>query len=214
MCVWEKGGGAKYANVFGGRSAKYLDQKVQDESTIKKAGDKLDASNGFSGGAPATANAQKAASNVGQSNVATLQSFQGSRVLRYGERNMVCMGDEVICNDPKDGKKVWSVKLKGDLAKSGGFLGAPPVAAGPSLFMTTLAGAVLQLDPATGETRKSWEVGKEMRFPPTVEGGRIFVGTQDGRMVCIETGDPKNAGWPQWGGNAQRTGVATPPQSS
>ncbi|RPH43594.1 MAG: hypothetical protein EHM91_08650, partial [Planctomycetota bacterium] len=56
-----------------------------------------------------------------------------------------------------------------------------------------------------------WEVGKEMRFPPAVEGGRIFVGTQDGRLVCIETGDPKNTGWPQWGGNAQRTGVATTP---
>jgi outer membrane protein assembly factor BamB len=217
-CVaWERsgsGGGGRYGSakmLVASKSAPYLDEKVQNDAALKKSGDKLDASNGFGGGAPATANAQKAAGNVGQSNVATLQSFQGSRVLRYGERNMVCMGDEVICSDPKDGKKVWSMKLKGDLAKSGGFLGAPPVAAGASLFMTTLAGAVLQLDPATGETRKSWDVGKEMRFPPAVEGGRIFVGTQDGRMVCIETGEPKNTGWPQWGGNAQRTGVAAMP---
>src|SRR6185503_11070041 len=152
---------------------------------------------------PATAKAAEALMNVGQSNVATLQSFQGSRVLRYGDRNVSCMGDEVICADPRDGKKAWTVKLKGDLAKSGGFLGAPPVAAGGSLFMTTLAGAVLQLKPETGETLKSWEIGREMRFPPTVEGGRIFVGTQDGRVVCIETGDPKHTGWPQWGGNAQ-----------
>ena len=104
------------------------------------------------------------------------------------------MGDEVVCNDPKDGKKVWSVKLKGDLEKSGGSWARRRRPRGPSLFMTTLAGAVLQLDPATGETRKSWEVGKEMRFPPTVEGGRIFVGTQDGRMVCIETGEREEHG--------------------
>lgn len=210
LCVVASGSGRDYSE----KAAKYLDAKVQDRAGLKLEAAKLDASNGFAGGAPDAANARKAAGNVGQSNVATLQSFQGSRVLRYGERNLACMGDEVICSDPKDGKKVWSMKLKGDLAKSGGFLGAPPVAAGGWLFVSTLAGAVLQIDPASGETHRTWEVGKEMRFPPTVEGGRIFVGTQDGRMVCIESGDPKNTGWPQWGGNAQRTGVATATRSS
>lgn len=207
LCVWEKGG-QRYANVFGARNATYLDEKVQDKAELKKSGQKLDASNGFAGGAPATANAGAARANVGQSNVATLQSFQGSRVLRYGTRNLVCMGDEVVCTDPLEGKNLWTVKLKGDLAKAGGFLGAPPVAAGAAIFMTTLAGTILQIDPTSGETRKSWEIRREMRFPPAVEGSRIFVGTQDGRMVCIETGDAKNTGWPQWGGNAQRTGVA------
>lgn len=210
LCVVAGGTGRDYNQ----KDARYLEAKVQKEADLKKAGDKLDASNGFGGGAPDSANAQLALRNVGQGNVATLQSFQGSRVLRYGDHNMACMGDEVICSDPKDGKKLWSVKLKGDLAKSGGFLGAPPVAAGGSLFLTTLAGAVLQLDPATGKTSKSWEVGREMRFPPAIEGGRIFVGTQDGRMVCIETGDAKISGWPQWGGNAQRTGVAGEPAKS
>lgn len=220
LAVWEKGGasagvgngggsGGRFGKVFAAKPAQYLEEKVQAEAEMKKTGDKLDASNGFGGGAPATAKAGEAARNVGQSNVATLQSFQGSRVLRYGSRNMACMGDEVVCTDPVEGKQLWSLKLKGDLVKAGGFLGAPPVAAGSSLFMTTLAGTVLQIDPASGETRKSWDVKHEMRFPPAVEGGRIFAGTQDGRMVCIETGDPKNSGWPQWGGNAQRTGVAS-----
>jgi outer membrane protein assembly factor BamB len=176
LCVLADGSGRDHNE----KAAKYLEKKVQNEAELKKSGDKLDAANGFGGGAPATAKAEPAAANVGQSNVATLQSFQGSRVLRYGERNLAC-------------------------------LGAPPVAANGSLFMATLAGAVLQLDPETGATRKTFEVGREMRFPPVVEGGRIFVGTQDGRMVCLETGDPKNSGWPQWGGNAQRTGVAATP---
>lgn len=209
LCVWEKGGGARYANVFGAREAKYLDQTVQNKAGLNEQGKKLDAGNGFGSGAPETAKAATASANVGQGSVSTLQSFQGSRILRCGTQNFSCMGDELLCADPRDGKKVWSVKLKGDLAKSGGFLGAPPVAAGASLFMTTLAGAVLQIDPKTGETRKSWEVGREMRFPPVVEGGRVVVGTQDGRVVCLETGDAKNTGWAQWGGNAQRTGVAS-----
>ncbi len=208
LVVWEKGGSAQYKNAFAAKRAAHLEAEVQDKALLKEAGAKLDASNGFSGGAPATAKAAQAAQVVGQSNVATLQSFQGSRILRYGDRNLSCMGDEVLCADPRDGKKLWSLKLKGDLAKSGGFLGAPPVAAGGSLFMTTLAGALLQLRPENGETLKSWELGHAMRFPPTVEGGRVFVATQDGRMICVETGDAKNTGWPQWGGNAQRTGVA------
>ena len=212
LCVWEKGGpqgAVRYANVFGAKKAVYLEKAVQEKAATKVMADKLDASNGFGGGAPQAAKPELAAAIIGQNNVATLQSFQGSRILRVGDRNFSCMGDEVMCADPRDGKKLWSVKLKGDLVKAGGFLGAPPVSAGASLFMTTLAGDVRQIDPATGETRKSWEIGREMRFPPTVVGGRVFVGTQDGRMVCIDTGDAKNTGWPQWGGNAQRTGVAS-----
>jgi outer membrane protein assembly factor BamB len=216
LAIWEKGGvasggggsGGRFGKVYIPKDSDYLNDKVQGAAELKKQGEKLDAGNGFSSGAPATANATAASKVVGQSNVATLQSFQGSRILRYGEHNFSCMGDELICADPRDGNKLWSVKLKGDLAKSGGFLGAPPVAAGGSIFMTTLAGAVLQIDPKSGETRKSWEVGRPMRFQPSVDGGRIFLGTHDGRMISIETGDPKATGWPQWGGNAQRTGVA------
>lgn len=118
------------------------------------------------------------------------------------------MGDEVVCDDPKDGKRLWSLKLKGDLAKQGGYLGAPPVAAGESLFMSTLAGAVLRIDPKTGEVRNTWELGHPMRYPPVVEGEKVFVGTHDGRVLSIDTGNPKDTGWPQWGGNAQRTGLA------
>jgi outer membrane protein assembly factor BamB len=208
LCVWERGGGGKFAATFGEKRAIYLDKKVQDAAALKVQADQLDAGNGFAGGAPQTAKALEAGDNVGQGNVSTLQAFQGSRVLRVGENNLTCMGDEVICADPRGGKRVWAVKLKGDLAKAGGFLGAPPVAAGGQVFLTTLAGSVLQLDPATGETRKSWDLKRPMRFPPVVEGGRIFVGTHDGRVVCLETSDPKLTGWPQWGGNAQRTGVA------
>lgn len=208
LAVWEKGGGARYANVFGEKKAVYLEEAVQDKAATKEQGVKLDAGNGFAAGAPATAKVEMAGKVVGQNNVSTLQSFQGSRILRFGENNLSCMGDEVVCADPVSGKTLWSMKLKGNLTEAGGFLGAPPVAAGGSLFMTTLAGAVVQLKPATGETVKSWDIGHPMRFPPAVAGGRIFVGTHDGRVAMIETGDPKNTGWPQWGGNAQRTGVA------
>jgi outer membrane protein assembly factor BamB len=207
LCVWDNKG-SRYGSLYSAKAARYLDSQVQQKAEMKADVAKLDAGNGFGGGAPATANAPAAVANVGQGNVASLQAFQGSRVLRWRDQNVACMGDEVVCADPKDGRKLWTIKLTGDLAKAGGFLGAPPVAAGPALFMATLSGAVLQLDPATGETKKTWAVGSPLRFPPSVQGGRIFAGTQDGKLVCIETGEASHTGWPQWGGNAQRTGVA------
>jgi len=56
------------------------------------------------------------------------------------------MGDSIVCNDPKTGKELWSYKLEGDLKKQGGFLGAPPAAAGGHLIATTLKGDVLRLN--------------------------------------------------------------------
>ncbi len=190
------------------KPATYLDAAAQRASGYAAKGMQLDAGNGFAGGAPASANAQAAMGNIGQMSVSTLQAFQGSRVLTYGQRNFNCMGDEVICTDRASGKSLWKVKLSGDLKKLGGFLAAPPAAAGGQIFLATLQGEVLQLHPDTGKLTKRYKVGSPVRFQPVVVDGRIYVGTQDGKLVCLDTGDKRFTGWPMWGGNAERTGVA------
>jgi outer membrane protein assembly factor BamB len=139
----------------GKKEAVYLDGKTQGRSAQKVAGNQLDAGNGFAGGAPAAANPTAALFNIGQDNVSTMQAFQGSRLLHINNRNFNCMGDEVICTDPSTGKEHWKLKLKGDLKKVGGALAAPPAAAGGHLFVVTLDGEVLQLDPIRGEKVKS-----------------------------------------------------------
>ena len=189
------------------REAIYLDEKVQRQSMLaKKAGD-LDAGNGFGGGAPAAANPQAGFSNVGQGNVSSMQAFQGSRILNFKDANYNCMGDELINTDPKDGKLRWKVKLKGDLAKQGGHLAAPPAAAGGQLFLTTLEGEVLQVDPDKGDVTKTYKVGFPIRHQPAIDGGRIYVGTQDGKVVCINTGDARFTGWVTWGANMAHTNI-------
>jgi outer membrane protein assembly factor BamB len=189
------------------RDAQYLDDKVQDLAKMKAVGGALDAGNGFAGGAPAAANLNAAKGNIGQSNVSTMQAFQGSRFLCAGGQNYNCMGDELLCTDPKTGNKLWGLKLEGDLKKEGGFLAAPPAAAGGQIFLTTLKGDVLQVEPEKGKITKTYKVSGELRFQPAIEGGRIYVGTQDGKLVCISTGDAKLTGWPCWGGNAAHTGA-------
>jgi outer membrane protein assembly factor BamB len=189
------------------RAAAYIDPKVQEKAKLRSAAKSLDAANGFAGGAPAAANASVAEDNIGQANVSTLQAFQGSRLLNSWGRNFSCMGDEIVCADPRTGKNLWSVKLQGDLKKQGGFLAAPPAAAGGQLFLATLNGAVLQLDPTNGKVTKTHKVGAAVRQQPAIVGGRIFVGTQDGKLVVIDTGDRKLTGWTTWGGNSAHTGA-------
>ena len=203
--AWSQSGGGQRASG-GTRDAVYLDAKVQRGSEQQKMNADLDAGNGFGGGAPMQANPDAAWGNVGYGNVCSMQAFQGSRVLHMGGRNYSCMGDAVVCNDPKTGAELWSHKLDGDLKKQGGFLGAPPAAAGGHLVITTLKGDVLRLD-AAGKVVKTWETKSPSRFQPAVEGGRIYVGTQDGKLICIDTGDKALTGWACWGGNPQHTGI-------
>jgi outer membrane protein assembly factor BamB len=188
------------------KAAPYLSHEVQARSSLGEQGKSLDASNGFSGGAPASANAQAAANNVGQASVATLQGFQGSRVLAYKDVNVSTMGDEVVCNDRKSGKQLWSHKLQGDLRQSGGAVAAPPAAAGDNILVGTLDGEVRLLDPKSGKLVKSFKIGSAIRSQPVVDKGWIYVGTEDGRVVGIKTGDDRLSGWPQWGKDAARSG--------
>jgi Ca-activated chloride channel family protein len=197
------------ANFAGAaKEAKYLDARVQGKTALKLQSKALDAGNGFAGGAPAAANAPAAAANIGQGNVSSMQAFQGSRLLHYGDANFNCMGDELVCTDPKDGKTRWSVKLKGDLEKQGGHLAAPPAAAGGSIFLSTLEGTVVQMEPDKGKIQNNWKVGAPIRSQPAIDGGRIYVGTQNGKVICIDTGDARLTGWSTWGANAAHTNVA------
>ena len=189
------------------KKADYLDKKAQASSHYAAESADDDAANGFGGGAPSSANAQAAAGNVGAANVSSMQSFQGSRILHMRGRNVNTMGDEVIATSSETGEKLWSYKLKGDVAKAGGFLGTAPLAAGHSVIMATLKGNVLVLDPETGKARAEYKVGAQIRAQPVVANGWIYVGTTDGRLVAINTHDAGLTGWPTWGGNAARTGI-------
>ena len=59
----------------------------------------------------------------------------------------------------------------------------------------------------TSTTLHTPETKSASRFQPAVEGGRIYVGTQDGKLICIDTGDKTLTGWNCWGGNPQHTGI-------
>lgn len=189
------------------KAAPYLDQKVQSKSSYSAKGKSNDAANGFTSGAPSSANTKTAFGNIGQASVNTLQAFQGSRVLPVGNRIVNTMGDEVLATDAESGKKLWSFSLKGDIKQEGGALGTSPFLAGNSVFVASLAGDVLRLDPKDGRLRQTYPVRSPVRAQPVAMAGWIYVGTEDGKLVAIDTKDPTVDGWPMWGGNAARTGT-------
>jgi outer membrane protein assembly factor BamB len=184
----------------------YLDSQTQDNTDNDNDGVHNDSANGFAGGAPGAANPQAAYMNVGVRSAYTMQAFQGSRLLPTDAGNINTMGDEVVCSDAVTGAQRWSVKLEGDLKKVGGSLAAPPAEVGGKLFITTLKGKILVVEPATGTTSRTFEVGSPVRAQPVVHDGWIYVGTVDGQLVAIDTGERRWTGWSHWGGNAQRTG--------
>lgn len=188
------------------KPAPYLDPEVQERSAMGSKGKSLDAANGFSSGAPPSAKAKVAQANVGQGSVSTLQAFQGSRVVKQGLWTYSTMGDEVVCASAIDGKQVWSHELGGDLEAAGGFLATPPVVAGDRLVVATVSGQVLLLDRRGGREVRRWEVGAPVRSQPVVDDGWIYVGTDDGQLVALDSGDRGLTGWPMWGGGAGRNG--------
>ncbi len=185
------------------REAIYLDGKAQAKSVLGGKAKLLDAANALAPMMGGTAGY----ANIGQGSVSAMQGFMGSRILHYKNANYNTMGDELVNTDPKDGKIRWKVKLKGDLAKLGGHLAAAPAFAGGQLFLATVEGEVLQVDPEKGGVTKSHKVGSQVRSQPAIEGGRIYVGTQDGKVVCINTGDARYTGWPTWGANMAHTNL-------
>ena len=189
------------------KAATYIDDKQQAQSGHAAKGKTQDSGNGFGGGAPASANAGMASSNIGVSSVSTMQTFQGSRILNLGTTNVNTMGDEVVATSADTGDELWSFKLDGDTRIDGGHLGTAPLAAGGRVLVATLKGEVLELDPAKGSVKKRHSVGGTVRSQPVVDQGWILVGTDDGRLVAIDTRDKSLTGWPMWGGNAARSGT-------
>jgi len=188
------------------KPAPWLDGRVQRSSSMGAQGAELDMGNGFGFGGPqAIGGAQQV---VGQANVSTLQAYQGSRPLPSGGLQISTMGDEVIAVDITTGATRWTHALEGDLRRSGGALGTAPISAGDSVLVGTLEGEILVLNPIDGRVRKTYTIGHPIRSQPVVQDGWIYVGTADGCLIGLDTGDASLTGWTHWGRDAARTGVA------
>jgi len=187
--------------------AEYLEARVQEKSQQGQQALKMDSGNGFST-APATANLSKANDNIGLQRVSSVQAFEGSRSVIWNNQRFATMGDKLVCMDNSTGKKQWESQLTCDLKKLGGRLGTAPVMVGGELILATIAGEILRINPKDGSVIEKYETKAQLRVQPIVMDGRIYVGTTDGRVICVDTGNKKLTGWSTWGADSHRSGKA------
>jgi Ca-activated chloride channel family protein len=188
------------------KGAAHLSPEVQDRSgyAAKQAAD--DSSVGFGGGAPAAAKTGAAKLNIGRGTVSGLWEYQGSRPMKVGKKSYATQGDVMRGIDADTGKVLWEKKLAGDLGKVGGHLGSPPAFADNKLVLGTAAGQIKGFDAESGTELFSYDLKEEIRFQPALARGRIFVGTQTGTLVSIQSGNPALDGWTMWGGGPEHNG--------
>ena len=199
--------GMKQNKEYKRKNAPYLDKKVQGGSKLKTIAMDDDAGNGFSGGAPSSSGWGAANDNVGQSNVSSLQSFQGSRTLNYSGHTYNTMGDELICTNVKTGKEVWKMDIKGDMKSEGGFMGTPPISVGGNILIASYYGDIMVLNSKSGKQIREYKIKDNIRYQPVVQDGWIYLTTTSGKLVAINTKNKKLTGWPMWGANAARTNI-------
>ena len=162
----------------------------------------------FGAGAPASANAGAAAGNVGVASVSTMQGYQGSRILHLGATNVNTMGDEIVATNAETGDELWTARAPPATPASTAATSAPRrwPPAGASWSRPSRARSS-SFEPTKGVVQKRHAIGGTVRSQPVVDQGWIVVGTDDGRLVAIDTHDKTLTGWPMWGGNAARTGA-------
>jgi len=196
------------AQTLGGlrqtQKAEYLGRDNVQKNSYYNAQSKAqqDSGVGFAE-APSSAGASFAADNVGESSIVGLWAFQGSRPLVHNGRVYNCLGNTVSSGDT-DGEKVeWELTYRPDSEYR---LLSPPAAAGGQLVFAGLDGAVFTLDAETGATKHAMKLNKSFVFQPAVMNGKIYLSTQDGWLITIDTGDKALDGWSMWGGGPAHNG--------
>ncbi len=84
----------------------------------------------------------------------------------------------LLALDPGSGDIQWSIE-------TGGALEAAPVAWGDTVVAGCTDGRFYVVS-SQGKLRSSWEVGSPVRMTPLVDGNRIFFGTDDQFILCLD----------------------------
>lgn len=189
------------------QKADYLDYEKRKSSRAETASQSLDATVGFAGASKGSANMMVVSGNLGQASVHGVWAYQGSKPFIDNGRLYSSMGDKVMSVDPKTEKVLWSRNLQeGNSALLNSEL-TPPAIVNGKVFVGTRSGDVFALSEATGEVLWKLNIGEPVEFQPAVAGGRIYVPTSRGSLLCLTTGDKRDDGWLMWGANGSHNGL-------
>ncbi|MGA9771211.1 MAG: PQQ-binding-like beta-propeller repeat protein [Blastocatellia bacterium] len=184
--------------------AQYLEANKGGGVAITKAqSDALDSSVGFGGGAPAAANISAANSHVGVSTVAGGWAYQGSRAAYSKGQMMNAQGRYLNCMSAVDGRFRWRAEVKGAGVSDDSQVFSPPALGRNNLYLGSALGHLISVNQQSGDLNFIYWLRQPIAFQPMLAEGNIYVGTVNGLLICLKTGDRDADGWYAWGGNAQ-----------
>ena len=163
---------------------------------------KLDSSVGFSS-APGAAKLAEANQHIGVSTVAGAWAYQGSRAAYRNGQMMNAQGKYLNSLKTGDGKFAWRAEVKGKGISEDTQVFSPPALGERNLYLCGAQGHLVAVKQHDGALAFAYALKHPMAFQPALAKGNIYIGTVNGLLICLKTGDNDADGWYAWGGNAQ-----------
>jgi outer membrane protein assembly factor BamB len=191
------------------RKADYLDHAKRARGSPRyRASLHLDSMVGF-GGHKGDAKMAQAMYNLGKGHVHEVWTYQGSKPFISRGRLYAAHGDTVTSADPRSDTVHWKTKVGTRQSEGEDLLDSPltpPSIANGKLFFGTAHGEVHCLSAESGAALWSVPIGEPIVFQPAVVAGRVYIGTDSGTLIGLETGDEADDGWQMWGADAAHNG--------
>jgi Ca-activated chloride channel family protein len=162
----------------------------------------LDSSVGFSQ-APASANLGAANKQLGVNTVAGAWAYQGSRAVYRKGQMLNAQGRYLNSIGAKDGRFNWRAEVSGAGIGENSQVFSPPALGSQYMYLSSTLGHLLGVRQQDGDVKFIYSLNQPMPFQPSLAQGNIYVGTANGMLICLKTGDLDADGWYEWGGNAQ-----------
>ena len=174
-----------FIREFNTTNAPYLDYEIQKNTLLKKQADSLDMGNGFFI-TPQTSGWELASKNIGQSNVSSLQMFQGSQIKFIEDTLITLKGNILYSINRKSEEIIWTDTLKSDYLLKGGFAATPVEIHGNQVITLTTEGELRLYDIKNGILNHKINIGESVRSKPLVNENWIYIPTMKGKLICID----------------------------
>ena len=202
-----KQGNARDKDLLAKSEADYLKQGNGGGVALsEQALHSLDSAVGFST-APPSAKLAQANAAVGVSSVVGAWAYQGSRAAISKGQILNAQGNYINSVRASDGRQSWQAEVVGTRGAPGGQIFSPPAIGRDYLYLAGADGHLVSVRQSDGGIGFSYAMKAPIAFQPALAKGNIYVGTSDGRLICLKTGNKDADGWYAWGGNAQHNKI-------
>lgn len=197
--VYTKGGSSLQDMAPAPQAAPYLNKGSDMNGLAKAQMHVLDSSVGFIAPPPA-ARLDKAV-GLPISNVIGGWAYQGSRVASKGDSFFYNQGTQL--RSSRKNEQAWTANFSGKGVVRDSQLFSPPAVGKENLYLASSNGHIIAVDQKTGKLKFDYETKNPITFQPALADGNIYVGTSNGVVMCLKTGEKDATDWTAWGGNAQ-----------